>query len=69
MTSMIDKRAFLGTMAGGLLAAPLVAEGQPAGKVPLVRVGRFIRCPQGRPGVGIDEPETAARSVIGTHFA
>ena len=27
------RRAFLGTMAGGLLAAPLAAEGQPAGKV------------------------------------
>ena len=29
----MDRRAFIGTLAGGLLAAPLVAEGQPAGKV------------------------------------
>jgi len=31
------RRAFLGTLAGGLLAAPLIAEAQPAGKV--YRVG------------------------------
>ena len=37
---MMDRRAFLGTLAGGLLAAPLVAEAQPAGKVP--RVGYLI---------------------------
>jgi hypothetical protein len=30
---MISRRAFLGTVAGGLLAAPLAAEAQPAGKV------------------------------------
>ena len=29
----MDRRAFLGTLAGSLLAAPLAAEGQPAGKV------------------------------------
>ena len=29
----MDRRAFIGTLAGGLLAAPLVAEAQPAGKV------------------------------------
>jgi ABC-type uncharacterized transport system substrate-binding protein len=29
----MDRRAFIGTLAGGLLAAPLAAEGQPAGKV------------------------------------
>jgi len=33
----VERRAFLGTLAGGLLAAPLAAEGQPAGKV--YRVG------------------------------
>ncbi len=32
----MDRRAFLGTLAGGLLAAPLVAEAQPAGKVPRI---------------------------------
>jgi len=30
---VISRRAFLGTVAGGLLAAPLAAEAQPAGKV------------------------------------
>ncbi len=29
----MDRRAFIGTLAGGLLAAPLVAGAQPAGKV------------------------------------
>ena len=29
----MDRRAFLGTLAGGLLAAPLAAEAQPAGRV------------------------------------
>ncbi len=29
---MMDRRAFLGTVAGGLLAAPLAAEAQGAGK-------------------------------------
>ncbi len=33
----MDRRAFIGTLTGGLLAAPLAAEGQPAGKV--VRIG------------------------------
>ena len=34
---MIDRRAFIGAMGGGLLAAPLAAEAQPAaGKVPLI---------------------------------
>ena len=30
---MMDRRAFIGTLAGGLLAAPVAAEAQPAGKV------------------------------------
>ena len=29
---MTTRRAFLGTLAGGLLAAPLAARAQPAGK-------------------------------------
>ena len=29
----MDRRAFLGSLAGGLLAAPLAAEAQQAGKV------------------------------------
>ena len=33
----MDRRAFIGTLTGGLLAAPLAAEAQPAGKV--FRVG------------------------------
>ncbi len=33
----MDRRAFIGTLAGGFLAAPLAAEGQP-GKVPRIGV-------------------------------
>jgi hypothetical protein len=29
----MDRRAFIGTLAGGLLVAPLAAEAQPASKV------------------------------------
>ena len=32
----MNRRAFLGTLSGGLLAAPLAAEAQPAGKVPRI---------------------------------
>ena len=37
---MMNRRAFIGTLAGGLLTAPLAAEAQRAGKVP--RIG-FLR--------------------------
>jgi putative tryptophan/tyrosine transport system substrate-binding protein len=37
MTSVMERRAFLGTLAGGLLAAPLTVEAQQAAKV--VRIG------------------------------
>jgi putative tryptophan/tyrosine transport system substrate-binding protein len=36
---MMDRRAFLGALAGGLLTAPLAAEGQQAGRV--YRIGYF----------------------------
>ncbi len=39
MTSVMDRRAFIGTLTGGLLAAPLGAQAQRADKV--VRVGFF----------------------------
>jgi len=35
---VVDRRAFLGTLAGSLLVAPLVAEAQSAGKVPVVGI-------------------------------
>jgi putative tryptophan/tyrosine transport system substrate-binding protein len=35
---MMDRRAFIGTLAGSLLAAPLAAEAQLAGKVPRIGV-------------------------------
>ena len=40
MTSVVHRRAFLGAMAGSLLAAPLAAEGQQARKVP--RIALFL---------------------------
>ena len=33
---MVDRRAFLGTLTGGLLAAPLAADAQQAAKVPRI---------------------------------
>jgi hypothetical protein len=39
----MDRRAFIGTVAGGFLAAPLAAEAQQAGKV--YRIG-FLRAGQ-----------------------
>src|SRR5438132_12779297 len=44
----MDRRAFLGTVTGGLLAAPLAVEGQQAGKVP--RVGVLVLTPRGSVG-------------------
>jgi len=35
---MTNRRTFLTVLAGGLLAAPLAAEAQPAGRVPRVGV-------------------------------
>jgi hypothetical protein len=36
MTSVMDRRVFIGTLTGGLLAAPLAAEAQQAAKVPRI---------------------------------
>jgi putative ABC transport system substrate-binding protein len=47
----MDRRMFLGTLAGGLLAVPLVAEAQQAGKV--VRIGLL--------DYGASNPSSAAR--------
>ena len=42
----MDRRTFLTTLAGGLLAAPLAAEGQPPpGKIPRVGVLTGITAP------------------------
>ena len=43
----MDRRAFLGNLAGGLLAAPLTAEAQPAVKIPRVGVLRPGNPPPG----------------------
>ena len=43
----MDRRAFIGTMAGGLLAAPLAAEAQPVGKV--YRIGALTELTQTTP--------------------
>ena len=42
----MDRRAFIGTLAGGLLAAPLAAQAQPAGKV--YRIGYLLEGPPGQ---------------------
>ena len=41
----MDRRAFLGTLAGGLLAAPLAARAQPAGKVYRIGFLSSTGCP------------------------
>ena len=50
----MDRRAFLGVIAGGLLAAPLAAEGQQAGKV--YRLGILSPTSQERSGGNQDGP-------------
>jgi putative ABC transport system substrate-binding protein len=45
----VNRRVFIGILAGGLLAAPLAAEAQPAGKV--YRIGLLIPAPAPAPGV------------------
>jgi putative tryptophan/tyrosine transport system substrate-binding protein len=45
----MDRRRFLGALASGVLAAPLAAEAQPAGKV--YRIGLLIPAPAPAPGV------------------
>ena len=55
----MDRRAFIGTLAGGLLAAPLAAEAQPTGK--MARVGVL--------GVGpTPSPQELAQSVSTNQF-
>jgi putative tryptophan/tyrosine transport system substrate-binding protein len=45
MASVMERRAFIGTLAGGLLAAPLAAGAQQAAKVP--RIGYLANYPPG----------------------
>jgi putative ABC transport system substrate-binding protein len=42
----VDRRAFLGSLTGGLLAAPRAAEAQTAGKV--YRIGYLLEGPPGQ---------------------
>ena len=50
----MDRRTFLGTLTGSLLAAPLAAEGQPAGRMP--RIGVLLPAEPASP----TEPNAAA---------
>ena len=56
---MTTRRAFLGTLAGGLLAAPLAAEAQQAAKV--YRLARIMRekAPTLTPALSLAEGEGA----------
>jgi putative tryptophan/tyrosine transport system substrate-binding protein len=58
---VIDRRTFLGALAGGLVAAPLAAEGQQAGKV--YRIGTISISPQDRAGHVIKAFEEALREL------
>ena len=57
----MNRRTFLGTLAGGLLAAPLAAEGQQPGKV--WRIGLLV--PGLPPGCGTDSPTPAVLALRG----
>jgi len=57
---MMDRRAFIGTLAGGLLAAPLAAEAQQAGKV--YRIGYLDPNPASR---GVSAPFREALKELG----
>jgi putative ABC transport system substrate-binding protein len=57
----MDRRAFLGAMGGGLLAAPLAGEAQQAGKV--YRIGTISISPQDRAGHVIKAFEEALREL------
>ena len=53
----MDRRAFLATLGGSLLAAPLAAEAQTAGKV--YRVGVLTNVPPSTPAVSRNCPKAA----------
>jgi len=59
---MIDRRAFLATLAGGLLAAPLAAEAQEAGKV--WRIGVLDFAPPTADVVGPDPKNEFTRALL-----
>ncbi|HSE05057.1 MAG TPA: ABC transporter substrate-binding protein [Methylomirabilota bacterium] len=45
MASVIDRRAFIGTLAGGLLAAPLAAQAQPVGTIAFLCADSCVNIP------------------------
>ena len=59
----MDRRAFIGTLAGGLLTAPLAAEAQQAGKI--ARVGIFWFGPFPSPEQIAQSPLAAALKELG----
>ena len=58
----MNRRGFLGTLAGGLLAAPLPGEAQPAGKV--WRIGVIGFAPTTAAMVGPDPPYAFIRALL-----
>ena len=65
MTSVMDRRTFLATLAGGLLAAPRAAEGQSAGRIP--RVGVLAPGAGPRPGTPLLAPVEAFLQGLRDH--
>ena len=59
---MINRRAFLGTLTGGLLAAPLAAEAQSVGKV--YRVGLIFPSPPVSEMAGPEPVNNGARAFV-----
>jgi putative tryptophan/tyrosine transport system substrate-binding protein len=58
----VDRRAFLGTLVGGLLAAPLATEAQKAGKV--WRIGVIAYAPTTADMVGPDPKPSAVNALL-----
>jgi putative ABC transport system substrate-binding protein len=58
----MDRRAFIGTLAGGLLAAPFAAEAQPAGKV--WRIGVIGFAPTTTDMIGPDPKYAYIRALL-----
>jgi putative ABC transport system substrate-binding protein len=58
----VDRRTFIGTLAGGLLAAPLAAEAQPAGKV--WRIGVLGYAPTTADMVGPDPKNEFTQALL-----
>jgi hypothetical protein len=59
----MDRRAFIGTLTGALLAAPLAVEGQQAGKVCRIEEGAGLLRQAGEPHAKADSDRPELREM------